>query len=454
MKVKGEITVFLSLIFLILISFIAAMVESASIQVAKNQSRENINMAVESVFGEYQKKLWDQYHIFALDSTYETGNYDISRVNERISYYSGQNTEMEITDLLLLSDYENRHFRNQVLEYVKEKWGYGYMEEWIHTEKEIIEEDRDREEFTKDEDRAKKEIQEYLEENEASIDEDKNPIEHIEGIKKGGILELVKPKNVQISEKGVKGEDVYSQRDIQKGYGNVKIKGNEDIGIEKIAITEYALDHFECFTNQKEGKALEYQLEYILSGKYTDRTNLEEVVRKLIWLRFTPNYIYLRSDQELIAEARALALSISTLVAIPQMTEVLTQGILLAWAYGEGVMDVRSLLKGGGVPIMKTKESWSLQLMSLMKLGTEEDTIESPVHEEGLDYKAYLRLLFYLQRPKIVSDRILDLIEINLRDEGAAFFYVDYMVGGLVIQCTNRFRRGVSYQFPVSFSYN
>ena len=32
--------------------------------------------------------------------------------------------------------------------------------------------------------------------------------------------------------------------------------------------------------------------------------------------------------------------------AVPAVTEAAAQGILLAWAYGESVMDVRSLLDG------------------------------------------------------------------------------------------------------------
>ena len=73
---KGEITAFLSLVFLLILSFLGAMVESASIQVLKNYKRADTILAVESVFAEYQKQLLEQYDLFALDAGYGEGRLD------------------------------------------------------------------------------------------------------------------------------------------------------------------------------------------------------------------------------------------------------------------------------------------------------------------------------------------------------------------------------------------
>ena len=48
--VKGEITVFLSLVFLLLLTLVGALLESASIQLAKNERRADAGRAVESLF--------------------------------------------------------------------------------------------------------------------------------------------------------------------------------------------------------------------------------------------------------------------------------------------------------------------------------------------------------------------------------------------------------------------
>ena len=58
---KGEVTVYLSLVFILLISFAGAMLESASLQNVKNYRRADMTRAVESIFAEYQKELWEVY---------------------------------------------------------------------------------------------------------------------------------------------------------------------------------------------------------------------------------------------------------------------------------------------------------------------------------------------------------------------------------------------------------
>ena len=52
--VRGEVTVYLTLTFILLVSLVLALTESASIQMAKNYRRADMNRAVECVFAEYQ----------------------------------------------------------------------------------------------------------------------------------------------------------------------------------------------------------------------------------------------------------------------------------------------------------------------------------------------------------------------------------------------------------------
>ena len=70
-----------------LVSFAGAVMESASIQMAKNYRRADMNRAIESVFAEYQKELLEEYEIFALDAGYETGRYSEQNLIDRLEYY-------------------------------------------------------------------------------------------------------------------------------------------------------------------------------------------------------------------------------------------------------------------------------------------------------------------------------------------------------------------------------
>ena len=66
MKVKkAEITAFLSLIVVLLISFIFGIIEITVIQTEKNLSRICADGAIFSVFGEYESQLMEAYHILA-----------------------------------------------------------------------------------------------------------------------------------------------------------------------------------------------------------------------------------------------------------------------------------------------------------------------------------------------------------------------------------------------------
>ena len=89
-----------------------------------------------------------------------------------------------------------------------------------------------------------------------------------------------------------------------------------------------------------------------------------------------------------------MAATISTLLLIPEAAEAVKQLILLAWAAGEGVIDIRSLLSGNKVPLVKTSDNWQLTLASLFTLGIGDDGISGADAEEGITYKEYLRAFF------------------------------------------------------------
>ena len=102
---KGEVTAYLSLIFILFISFVGGIMESASVQMAKNYRRADMNRAMESVFAEYQKELLDEYEIFALEATYETGTYGERNIKKRLEFYGAEGMEQSVKRLSLLTDH-------------------------------------------------------------------------------------------------------------------------------------------------------------------------------------------------------------------------------------------------------------------------------------------------------------------------------------------------------------
>jgi hypothetical protein len=177
----------------------------------------------------------------------------------------------------------------------------------------------------------------------------------------------------------------------------------------------YITEHFTQMTKQEESRTLLYEQEYLLGGKAGDRENLEAVCEKILVLRMAINYIYLQSSDIRKAEAEALAATLCSLLTVPEITGVVKQALLLAWAYGESIVDVRVLLKNEKVPVIKSDETWQLQLQNLVTLGTEEEIAgEKPV-EKGMTYADYVKALLLLEDKTTLSMRCLDLIESNLQ---------------------------------------
>ena len=107
-------TAFLALVFILLIAFAGSLMESASIQAAKNWRRADMNRAIESVFAEYQKELLEEYELFALEGSYESGSYSEEKIWDRLSYYGAGGMDHEMARLQILSDDGGSPFLSQV----------------------------------------------------------------------------------------------------------------------------------------------------------------------------------------------------------------------------------------------------------------------------------------------------------------------------------------------------
>lgn len=453
-SLQGEVTVYLSLIFILLVTLVGGVMESASIQNAKNYRRADMNRAMESVFAEYQKELLEEYDIFAFDGSYETGQYTERNILDRLSYYGAGDMEQKITRICFLTDHGCEAFCGQVASYMEHKYGLGAIEDKLGAASVWERQEEQAREYAKREQEQQDYLEGLLEENEGELPEEGNPIRYAGELKRSPILPLVLPKGRSVSEKRLNCREMLSERSRNTGYGEFPDTAAEGKNLSSLLLGEYLLKHFSGFTETESTGVLDYELEYILAGGGSDRENLESVVKKLLLLRFVPNYAYIQTDSEMRAEAEAAALTLCTLLAVPAITEAAAQGILLSWAYGESIMDMRSLLRGHRVPLVKSKESWQLQLSKLLTLGTEEDRSEGRDDVGGLAYQEYLRILLFLEKREDVAMRALGIMEQNLRRiHGQTYFRADLCVSRLEVQSTCRFRRGVSYRFQTYYDY-
>lgn len=416
-----------------------------------------MNRAIESVFAEYQRELLKEFDVFGLDGSYETGTFSEERLLDRLDYYGASGIENVISRMQILTDNGGQAFRQQVYEYMTDKYKLeafegiiGDSSGWEEQEEQIA----DIEDY---ESKLENQLAGLLEENQTSLPEENNPLPNIELLKSKPLLELVMPEGMELSESRMELGQAASHRERQMGYGTF-----EDVAEESAANTlifgEYLLEHFETAVSEVAMDGLAYELEYVIAGMESDKENLNKAIKKLLIMRSVSNYSYLLGDTAKRMEAEALAASLCAAVMVPAITEAVAQALLLAWAFGESVVDIRSLLEGKKVSLVKTTESWQLGLSSLLTLGTSQDQISGKDMETGLSYKEYLRILLFLEEKvsgkETITMRALDIVEQRLRKkEGLTWFRIDACVSKMEVKSTCRLRRGITYQFSTYFGY-
>ncbi len=368
--------------------------------------------------------------------------------------FNASGIEQKMKRVQLLTDYNGAALEDQIAKYMKNKYGLSSLNPFDEDEDVWKDREDEAEEAVKVEDRVNKELSGILSENEQELPAENNPLPNMQRLASTPLTELVMPQGKEVSDASVTTDTLVSGRILQQGYGDFSDKAKQE-SLSKILLGEYLMTHFDTAVEEEATEGtLKYELEYLLAGKNSDRENLNTVLRRILMLRLVPNYAYLQKDAEKQAEAQSLALTLCSLIAFPVATEVVAQALLLAWALGESFVDLRSLMKGGKVPLVKSAETWQLSLTGLMTLGTEEDHGEGMDSEEGLDYKGYLRGLLLLENKNKLLVRSEDLIELCMRNEkGLTWFRADHCVYRMEVTSTVRLRRGITYTFDTYYTY-
>lgn len=398
---KGEITAFMALLFILMLSVVGALIQSASQQIAQNRRRADILMALESTFAEYHPDLLNQYEIFARLGCTE----DV--LNNRMAYYGAKNTKHTIKQIQLLTDYDGAPFYEQAVRYMKNWLGMEDMAggsdvDWSMGDGYKL----DEKELSNS-----LELKGLLEEENAQLPTENNPIESVKDLKNKPLLSLLVSNQEELSNRSITPETLPSHRALQKGsFAQEKQNGATD----RLFFIAYIFEHFSNVTDEEQQAPLLYEQEYLLGGQASDQDNLEAVCKKIMNIRTVSNYTYLLTDSAKQAEAQAMALTLCSIISLPAITEVVKHAILFAWSYGESIVDVRALLKGKRVPMVKSSDSWQLQLSNLAGLGTENEITNEKDTERGLSYQDYIKGLFLLETKETLSMRCLDLIESKL----------------------------------------
>lgn len=240
--------------------------------------------------------------------------------------------------------------------------------------------------------------------------EQKNEVvEFVDNIKSEGVINYV--VKGEISKKKVSVKELPSNKCKINNGKQWKNYDNSEENIRKVTVGQYILENFSYYTTGNEGECLNYEIEYILKGKHSDKENLGEVIDDILLMRQGFNLIYLLGDSEKKGLAYAMATALTGFTGMPVVIRLTQMLIMGAWAYAESIIDVKELLEGRRVSILKTNEEWNLSLTEVKNLKAKKDKNQS---SKGLLYEDYLRVLLFSQNKAMQIYRILDVIELNI----------------------------------------
>ena len=88
---------------------------------------------------------------------------------------------------------------------------------------------------------------------------------------------------------------------------------------------------------------------------------------------------------------------------------------MAVWALGEALLDVRCLLEGKRVPVIKTASDWKMDLAGLLEMGRSGRLIDGEGGDgngSGTDYKGYLRILIFGGYDTDLVYRMMDVMQV------------------------------------------
>lgn len=458
---RGSITVFLALILSLVTALVCTGIESVRMAAARTQILNGTDIGLYSLFGQFDREMLKDYDLFLLDGSCGEGSLDLASVYDNFSSYMKpvlkQNSQKlsvvqgGFSAYRLLTDEGGEPFYNQVVQYMKEtlgSQGVSLLLDKMKDRKEktdqaeqagqqaengdIIENyDAEMEENNRKNEEALAEAEknpeggELEEEDNVTAPPQKvvNPISIIRRIRKMGILELVIPGNKGVSDGQVQAGSLLSRREKQRGMPMYEPEKTDTSYTSQILFQQYLMEKLGNYTAPGKG-GLKYQTEYILGGKTGDIENLKSVARRLLLIREGVNMVHLVSDGTKRAQAAGLAAAIASAFLIPPATGVIEAALLLCWAFGESILDVRELFDGGKVPLIKSAADWQLSLENLAELLNGLDSVRRG-SEDGMSYEDYLQvLLLGVSREEKIT-RAMDMIELCVREKGRKNFRMD-----------------------------
>ena len=477
---NSYITLYFALTIGVMLALIFTLTEGVRRQTIRTETEGVMDIGLHSVFGEYHRQLLEQYDLFYIDTSYGENLPSIEATEEHLQYYMNLNFEkpaggvldltgircdnVKMTEYLRPTDHNGKVLQRQAVEYISEKSGMSVAEDVLTHLGIIRSNSLDTRDIAGERASIKEGIEGLLERKRQELRAEgvpeeeihvsiSNPADSVDAIRGTGILGLALPEGRKLSAIAVDTESYQSHRCALTGKGRLfrDTSGIEE-GISRLLFQKYLFEKCGYFGRELEKSLLKYQMEYLIKGGGLDRENLEEVLEDILQIREAANLLHLFSDSEKQAQADMVAAVVTALLGIPKLQELVKLSILFAWSYAESVKDVRILLEGNRVPLLKDADSWNTPLSQLLTFTSHLD--EYRASESGMSYEDYLRVFLYMQPETTLCFRFMDVCEMDIRlTPDNAFFRMDGCVEAVTAKVNVSSGYGYGYDITRSYHY-
>lgn len=415
-------TIFLALTMLLFLTFCLVLIEGTRNYYLRVKAAQAMELTEFSVLSEYQQELFEHYGVFFLDLDYEQGLESISILEQRARTYLTVNAEETDTTMITAggfrraTDGNGNVFFSQATELMKVKSGYKLFEELLEKVGDQTEEAVNLGDIL--------EGQQSLAESSLSecVDEEGEPLFEISlpsvSFPSIDVLrEAVFGSEAGLSQKSVDLSERIGKRELSQGVGKQEGSGFTDMQL----FHSYIFNHCNFYGAKASDvwkECLEYQIEYIVSGKGSDLENLENVMWRIFLLRASGNYLFFHQDTKRMAAAEAEAAAMAGITGNAVLVKAVRELLLIGQAIEEGIAETRRVFAGEKVPL------YQAGAFSRFEFG----------YEEYL----YLFLNTTNQTDKIC--RCMDIVELEVRRKcGYENLRLDHCVDAFELQWSYRF---------------
>lgn len=462
-RAAGSITVFMSLLLMVIASLLFTLLEVSRYQMLGMMAAVNSQSVTESMFAEYIIPAYQNYHLLVMDGGYGTGQLQLSEIQARMQELGQENLnpavtgigrysnflQMNVTDSSavryeLATDYNASALLKQMSELMKgetaadlikhaldiegsceqgEKAGKyldGALDTMEQAKEAALEAESQRDSGIKPKSKrigTKKGSTPFsarqktgADAHPAVMEHASNPMEDVKSAKSSPLLAQI--ISGSISSKQIEKADAVENRALNTG--NYESEHASGI-IDKLLIIQYLKKYASSYRNSVSvPHALLYEQEYILFGKYSDEENLKKMASRMLLLREGMNFAYLLTDEAKCAEAMTMAAAIAAATGIPGAVKAIQMGILASWAYSESIAELRTLFSGGKIAAVKGRDSWTVSLPEVPAVLLDHSAKSKEI-SGGLDYQDYIYSFLALESLEKIGNRFANLLEKNLR---------------------------------------